>query len=173
MILEKIVIVIGLVLAHFLNGSNLFELGPAIKPDFVFLFILFFAIKRGGLSGIWIGFLGGLLSDAGLGGEIGEGGRVYYKIGIHALSFCLVGYLVGKFARARYNENFISVSITIFLLTLVARVFTYLLFLAFFHPNQNYSFFSNSIYNAFIGPVTFFVLSWVYKIELAEETKPW
>lgn len=173
MILEKIVIGIGLVLAHFLNGSNLFELGPAIKPDFVFLFIIFFALKKGELSGLWIGFFGGLLSDAGLGGEIGEGGRVYYKIGIHTLSFCIVGYLVGKFARAKYNETFIYISITIFLLSIATRVFTYILFLMFFHPNENYSFFSNSIYNAFIAPVTFFALSWVYKIELSEETKSW
>lgn len=41
MILEKLVIAIGILIAHFLNGSNLFEIGSAIKPDFMILLVLF------------------------------------------------------------------------------------------------------------------------------------
>ncbi|EMY02379.1 rod shape-determining protein MreD-like protein [Leptospira interrogans str. 2002000626] len=69
MILEKLVIAIGILIAHFLNGSNLFEIGSAIKPDFMILLVLFFALRRGPLYGLWIGFFGGLLTDSGLGGE--------------------------------------------------------------------------------------------------------
>ena len=108
MILERIVIGVGILLAHILNGTNLFDIGTAIKPDFMILFVIFFALRKGGMSGLWIGFIGGLLTDAALGGEEGLGGKVYYKIGIHSLSFSIIGYLLGKFGRISYNENFVS-----------------------------------------------------------------
>lgn len=165
MILERIVIGIGILLAHILNGTNLFDIGTAIKPDFMILLVIFFALRKGGMSGLWIGFIGGLLTDAALGGEEGLGGKVFYKIGIHSLSFSLVGYLLGKFGRMSYNENFISISIFAFVLTLIARAFTYMLFSFFFHPNLNYSFIATSVYNAAIAPLTFFILSWIYKLE--------
>lgn len=47
MILERIVIGVGILLAHILNGTNLFDIGTAIKPDFMILFVIFFApLKR-------------------------------------------------------------------------------------------------------------------------------
>lgn len=165
MILERLVIGIGILLAHVLNGTNLFDIGTAIKPDFMILLVIFFALRKGGMSGLWIGFIGGLLTDAALGGEEGLGGKVYYKIGIHSLSFSIIGYLLGKFGRISYNENFVSISIFAFLLTLVTRGLTYMLFSFFFHPNLNYSFVATSIYNAAIAPLTFFTLSWIYKLD--------
>ena len=57
MILERIVIGIGILLAHVLNGTNLFDIGTAIKPDFMILLVIFFALRKGGMSGLWIGFI--------------------------------------------------------------------------------------------------------------------
>ena len=168
MILEGFVIGIGVVLAHILNGSNLFDIGVSIKPDFVIIFVAFFALRKGDMSGLWIGFFGGLLTDAALGGEQGLGGKVYYKIGIHSLSFCLVGYIVGKFTRMSYNENYVSISIFVFGITLVSRIFTYFLFSFFFTSNTSYSFLATSIYNAAIAPLTFFILSWIFKLDPSE-----
>lgn len=171
MILERIVIGIGILLAHVLNGTNIFDIGTAIKPDFMILLVIFFALRKGGLSGLWVGFIGGLLTDAALGGEEGLGGKVFYKIGIHSLSFSIVGYLLGKFGRMSYNENFVSISIFAFTLTLITRGLTYMLFSFFFHPNLNYSFIATSIYNAAIAPLTFFALSWIYKLESSENMR--
>ncbi len=171
MILERIVIGIGILLAHVLNGTNLFDIGTAIKPDFMILLVIFFALRKGGLSGLWVGFLGGLLTDAALGGEEGLGGKIFYKIGIHSLSFSIIGYLLGKFGRVSYNENFVSISIFAFTLTLITRGLTYMLFTFFFHPNLNYSFVATSIYNAAIAPLTFFTLSLIYKLESSENIR--
>ena len=66
MIFEKIVVLSGIILAHILNGSNLFDFGPEIKPDFMILLVIFFSLRKGEMSGLWVGFIGGLLSDAGL-----------------------------------------------------------------------------------------------------------
>ncbi|MCE9501436.1 MAG: rod shape-determining protein MreD [Leptospira sp.] len=169
MILEKSVIAIGILVAHFLNGSNLFELGSSIKPDFMIILVIFFALRKGTLSGLWVGFFGGLLSDTGLGGEIGAKGEILYKIGLHTLSFSMIGYFLGKFGRTAYNENFISISVTTFIITLLARLSTYFLFSIFFHSNLNYAFFSTSLYNAAIAPIVFSALTWIYRLDPASE----
>jgi rod shape-determining protein MreD len=171
MILENLVIALGIIIAHILNGSNIFDIGIAAKPDFMIIFVLFFALRRGEMSGLWIGFLGGLLSDAALGGEEGLGGKMFYKIGVHALSFSIVGYFVGKFGRMSYNENYISISIFAFLISLIARFLTHLVFSFFFHQNSNYSLLSTSVYNAAIAPLTFFILTWIYKLEASEGSR--
>lgn len=168
MILEKFMILLGIVLAHILNGSNLFDFGPEIKPDFMALFVIFFALRRGEMSGLWIGFIGGLLSDAGLGGEQGIGGKVYYKIGVHAFSFSLLGYLLGKFGRSIYNENYVSITVYAFVMTFLMRLVTYFVFASFFYSNQNYSYMICSIYNAVLAPVTFFALTWAYRLDQEE-----
>jgi rod shape-determining protein MreD len=165
MILEKVFIIIGMLLSHFLNGSNLFELGNAVRPDFMIIFVVFFAFRKGAMYGLWLGFIGGLLSDTALGGEIGPDDLVYYKIGLHSLSYSLVGYVIGKVTRSAYTENYISITIYVFGFTLLSRIITYLLFWMFFHSNQSYSFFYVSLYNAFIGPALFFLFTWTFRLE--------
>lgn len=168
MIFEKIFIVIGILLAHFLNGSNLFELGNAVRPDFMVVFVVFFALRKGAFYGLWLGFFGGLLTDTALGGEISADQAVYYKIGLHSLSYSLVGYIIGKVTRNAYTENYISVTIYVLGFTLLSRIITYVLFWIFFHANSNYSFIYVSLYNAFLGPFLFFVFTWIYRLEADE-----
>lgn len=168
MILDKVFIIIGMLLAHFLNGSNVFELGNAIRPDFMIIFVMFFALRKGAMYGLWLGFLGGLLSDTALGGEIGGDDIVYYKIGLHSFAYALVGYIIGKVTRSSYTENYISITIYVLGFTLLSRIITYLLFWMFFHSNQSYSFLYVSIYNAVIGPALFFMFTWIYRLESDE-----
>ncbi|MDX1958641.1 MAG: rod shape-determining protein MreD [Leptospiraceae bacterium] len=170
MILEYLAIAAGILFAHILNGSTLFDFGTDIKPDFMLIIVLFFALRRGDLTGLWIGFLGGLLTDAAIGGEQIASGKVIYRIGIHSLSYSLIGYIIGKFGKTVYNENYISIMVYSLISTFFARVFTYYLFSWFFHTNQSYSFIYCSVYNAAIAPVTFFLLSWIYKLEPAQGT---
>jgi rod shape-determining protein MreD len=167
MILDYLVVFAGIFLAHVLNGTTLFEFGVNIKPDFVVILVVFFALRRGEVSGLWVGFLGGLLTDASLGAEE-IGGKVFYKIGVHSLSYSLGGYLLGKFGRDYYTENYLSITIYAFIMTFVMRGVTYFLFSSFFYPNENYSYLASSIYNAALAPLTFFLLSWVYRLEQKE-----
>lgn len=166
--IENIVIGIGILFCHFLNGSNLFELGGSFKPDFMVIFVVFFALRRGPLTGLWIGFFGGLLTDSGLGGETGVDNVVYYKIGLHSFTYAIIGYIVGKFTRNAYNENYLSITIYNLVFTFVSRAILYLLFIVFFHENASYSFLATSIYTAVLSPVFFFVLTWAYKMDSAE-----
>lgn len=165
MIFEKVVIGIGILFCHFLNGSNIFELGGSFKPDFMVIFIIFFSLRKGSLYGLWVGFFGGLLTDSGLGGETGIDNIVYYKIGLHSLTFSLIGYVAGKFTKNAYNENYLSITIYNLVLTFASRIILYVLFIIFFHDNASYSFLGTSIYTAILSPIFFFILTWVYKME--------
>jgi rod shape-determining protein MreD len=167
LIFEKVAIACAILLAHILNETTLFNFGANIKPDFVIILVVFFALRKGELAGLWIGFLGGLLSDSSLGGEQ-IGNKIHYKIGLHSLSYSTVGYLLGKFGRGFYNENYVSTTFYTFVLTFIMRWFTYILFSTFFYENDNYSYVSCAIYNAAIAPVTFFGLSWVFRLEPVE-----
>lgn len=169
MILETIVVLAGIFLANVLDSTRLFEFVGGVKPDFTILLVIFFALKKGGLAGLWVGFLGGLLADASFGAEE-IGGKIYDKVGIHSLSYSLIGYLLGKFGRNYYSENYISITIYAFLFTIIIKSFSYFLFSIFFYKDHNYSVWASSIYNAAIAPLSFFIFSWVYKLDATEGT---
>jgi len=169
MILEKVVIGVGLLVVYFLDGSSLFELGNAIKPDFMAVFVVFFALRKGASYGLWIGFFGGLLTDTALGGEIGPMGQMSYKIGLHSLVFSLLGYITGKITRSAFNENYFSITIYVFAFTLLSRLATYFIYTLVFYPNENYSFLTTSVYNGVIAPLAFFILTWLYKMENSQD----
>ncbi|EMY02388.1 hypothetical protein LEP1GSC029_4196 [Leptospira interrogans str. 2002000626] len=94
-----------------------------------------------------------------------RGNVVTYKIGLHSLTFCLIGYLVGKFARSAYHENYLSITIYSLLITFITRLATYYLFSLFFHENMSYSLFFTSLFNALIAPAFFYALTWIYQLD--------
>ncbi|WCL50163.1 rod shape-determining protein MreD [Leptospira sp. GIMC2001] len=165
MIFEKLIIGLGIFLCHFLNGSNIFELGGSFKPDFMMVFVIFFALRKGSFYGIWVGFLGGLLTDSGLGGETGADQVIYYKIGLHSFTYSILGYAIGRFTKNAYNENYLSITIYTFVFTLLSRIILYIMFSIFFHDNANYSFLSTTIYTSILSPVLFFLLTWIYRLD--------
>ena len=71
MLFEKIMIGAGIILVHFVNRSSIIDLSDKLpfpfQPDLLFIFTIFFALRRGGLTGLWVGFLSGILIDIDLG----------------------------------------------------------------------------------------------------------
>lgn len=157
----------GILLVHLFVRTQLLDI-DYFKPDLVFVTTIFFALRRGGLTGLWAGFLGGLLLDVQLGEEDGINGEKYYKLGLHMLSYSVVGYTVGKFGRNLYNESILSVAITAFILTLLARAFVYFLYTFFFHATANYTFLPEAAYNFILAVPFFYILSWVYRMYSSE-----
>ena len=163
MIIDYVVIGLGILISHFLNGSNIFEISNVFNPDFMILFVAFFSLRKGAMFGLWIGFFGGLLTDTGLGFDISADGKESFIVGLHSLVFALTGYIVGK-TRGIYNEHYFSTSFYNFIITILSRVFVFMIFGLFFHWNKNYSFVSTSLYNAAISPMVFFILSQLYNL---------
>lgn len=110
MILEKLIIFIAIIISYFLQTSvDFFRLGD-IKPDFILMLTVFFALNRGSLAGLWVGFIGGLLQDINLGGVSDplKDVTVYY-IGTHALPKTLVGYFTGRLSKEIHRDSILVI----------------------------------------------------------------
>jgi rod shape-determining protein MreD len=170
MVLEGIVIFIGILFSDFLNGSELFELGNSIKPDFILIITVFFALKRGPFAGIWVGFIGGILTDADLGIIMDSNVDPITMIGLHSFAYTLIGFLVGNYLRSVYRDSTLATGLLTFAACLVSRFIIYLFYYLFFGSIESYSFFSVSIYTAILAATVWFsLLAWLYKIEQKQD----
>ncbi|MCB1158141.1 MAG: rod shape-determining protein MreD [Leptospiraceae bacterium] len=172
MMIEKIMTGAGILLVHFLNRSPYLDLSDKLpfhfQPDLMFIFVIFFSLRRGALTGLWVGFFGGLLTDLDQ-GAVDSTAVIHSMIGLHTFSYSIIGYLMGKFGRNAYNENFLSISITMFVLTLLVRGVTFTLYIFFFKADEkNYAFFGTAFFNSILSPIFFSALSWIYRMESAE-----
>ena len=162
MFVEKIIIFITVVSIHFINTSKLLSVNIWLKPDLMILLIIFFSLKKGTIYGLWVGFLGGLLTDISLGGAIDE---TAYKIGLHSLIFSILGYISRKLIYSTYKESLLIIMVYIFILTCITRVLIFYLYVYLYNENLSYQILSTALYNAFIAPMFFYILSFLYKIE--------
>lgn len=167
--LEWLAIAAGLIVSDFLNGIQLFQLGPSIQPDFILIFIVYFALKKGGFAGVWIGFFGGILVDAEIGilKDVVAGYQSY--IGLHSLPYALIGYVIGDLIRPLYRPTIYSSMLTVFASSLFARIAIYLLNIIFFQEDQTYRLLWVPIYTAVVAVIYFSVLSVLYKFENRQE----
>lgn len=164
MFLEKLVIAIGLVLANVITGSGLFEIG-GVNPDFILIFTIFFALRRGAFAGIWIGFFGGLLTDADIGLVVDPTGAETAKIGLHALAYSLVGFGFGRFLKNIYRESWAAATLVVLVGGFLARLLVYMNYNFFWGDIAGYSLLPTAAYSAVLAPMFFYSLAWLYKME--------
>ncbi|MCB1145391.1 MAG: rod shape-determining protein MreD [Leptospiraceae bacterium] len=165
MILERIIILISIVVSYFLQTSvDFFRLGE-IKPDFILILTIYFALQRGSFAGLWVGFLGGLLQDINLGGIAAiQSDATSYYIGTHALPKTLIGYFVGKASREIHRDGII----VIFFVHLVAGILKGLVTffeVAMFHSSVSAEAIATivipeAVYTAILSIFWFRILSW-------------
>lgn len=135
MILEKIIIGIAIFVSYFLQTSvDFFRLG-SIKPDFLLILTVYFALYRGSFSGLWVGFLGGILQDINL-GWVSEAGKatVQYYLGTQALPKTVLGYFTGKISKNINKEGSVVIFALMLILTFIKGLITFFV-VAIFHSN--------------------------------------
>ena len=66
-----------------------------IKPNLMLILIVSFAIMHGSRTGIWIGFISGLLTDI-LYGDL---------FGVNALLYMFIGFLTGKMYQVFFDDD--------------------------------------------------------------------
>lgn len=166
MILEKIIIVIAIFISYFLQTSlDFFQLG-GIKPDFLLLLTLYYAIYKGEMYGIWIGFFSGLLQDINLGVMAISGTeQIRHYLGINILPKSLVGYLAGKFSENIQKDNNFSWFVIVFVFSIIKGVALFLL-TGIFHGNVAAEMLvtvilPESLYNALLSLLWFRLLFWL------------
>ncbi len=167
MILEKVVIAIAIFVSYFLQTSvDFFALG-SIKPDFLLILTIYFALYRGAFAALWIGFFGGLLQDINLGGYTNLVKQdLQYYIGTSALAKTIVGYIAGKFAR-NINKDATSLIVVIVFFACLVKGILMFFTVAIFHNGTHASalitiVLPESLFTAILSIIWFRLLRWAF-----------
>ncbi|MEQ8351790.1 MAG: rod shape-determining protein MreD [Leptospiraceae bacterium] len=173
MFLEATVVAVGLIVSYFLKGINFLSLNfeflntGAIYPDFLLIFVIFFSIRKGDFTGIWIGFFAGLLEDSQL-LAFDEGAREFVSIiGVHSLVYCLAGYTIGRLNRLLDRDSIASILVLVFATTFIVRIAIWLIMGIVDQFSAAYPLLGPAVYTAIIAPVWFWILTTVYRLDSA------
>ncbi len=173
MLLEALVIIAGLVISYFLKDVNFLTINwdftGVVFPDFLLIFIIFFALRRGEFSGLWIGFFAGLLEDSTILSFSDSQGAHVHIIGVHATIYTLAGFILGKLNRIVDKDSTVPIMFVVFSTTFLCRLLVWLLIGFMEESNASYSFFGPAIYTAILAPVWFYLLGVAYR-QPADET---
>jgi len=165
MLLEKSVIFLSILVSYFLQTSVGFFSLRDIKPDFLLILTIYFAIFRGSFWGLWIGFLGGLLQDINLGNFLAlDTNQLKYYIGINALPKTLIGYFTGRIASSINKDGNIMPFVIVLVASLVKGFLVFFEIAIFQDQIPSRAIISiiipEAIYNAFIAIFWFRILKW-------------
>jgi len=167
MILEKIVIGIAIFVSYFLQTSvDFFALG-SVKPDFLLILTVYFALYRGSFAALWIGFFGGLLQDINLGGYTNlVKQEMQYYIGTSALAKTIIGYVSGKVARDINKDATSLIVIVVFVACLIKGIIMFFT-VAIFHSSAHAAslitiVLPEALFTAVLSIVWFRLLRWAF-----------
>lgn len=132
-----------------------------VKPDLIFIAIVYFAYSFGSFYGEVTGFIAGLLHDC-----ISNS-----PLGFLAFPKMVIGFVVGIFGRAVMKENVLTVMALLFVSSLAKGVIS--LFLAFIFHEAAISDVTNIIlpeafYNAILAPPLFILFDKLFEHEITE-----
>lgn len=171
MLLEVTVITLGMILSFFLKDVNFLSLNfdflntGAIYPDFLLIFVIFFALRKGEFAGIWIGFFAGLLEDSTIISFSESSGEFISVIGAHSLVYTLAGFTLGRLNRLLDRDSAASIVVLVLVSTFLIRFTVWILMGIIDTFNSSYSFLGPAFYTAAIAPIWFTLLTWVYRFD--------
>lgn len=164
MIVTYIIMGIVAAVALLIQGHNSFDVIRiwGVKPDLLFIVIVYISYSFGSFVGEITGFVGGLFHDA----------ISHSPLGLLTLPKVVLGFLVGLFGRGMFKNTFITVAIMLFLASLLKGIIT--LFLAYiFHHGSVSQVLSviipESFYNAIVAPFLFVLFDKIFEKELQRE----
>ena len=133
-----------------------------VKPDLLFIIIVYVAYNFGSMYGEVSGFICGILNDA----------VSNSPLGLLTFPKMAVGFIVGMFGRGVFRSNIVTITLLLFVASLVKGILT--LFLSYiFLSGSAITVISiilpEAFYNALLAPPLFFVLDKLYKKELQGE----
>ncbi len=175
MLLEAGALAFGILVSFFLKdfnflGLNFGFLGTGIiYPDFLLLFVIFFALHKGDFTGLWIGFFSGILEDSGLLTFSQSQDAFIPIIGVHALIYTLAGFFLGKITKYIDKTHILPPIVVVLIGVFVIRLLIWLLMGVLDQFNNAYSFFWPALYTALLTPIWFSMLKWLYRVQGDEE----
>lgn len=161
-IFSGIIILISLVI----QGHSSFDVLriAGVKPDLLFIAIVYFGYSFGSFYGEVTGFISGLLHDA----------VSNSPLGLLAFPKMAVGYLIGLFNRSIIRSNVLTVFLIIFLASIAKGIITLLLCLIFSEASLSSIvtiILPESFYNAVLAPILFILFDKIFKEAISREEK--
>jgi len=164
MILSYVFTTIIIIVSLIVQGHTSFDVIriAGVKPDLLFIAVIYFSYCFGSFYGEVTGFIGGLLQDA----------VSNSPLGLLAFPKMSVGFIVGMFGRAVIKSNLITSALLLFAASIVKGLIT--LFLCYiFHEASISSVITiilpESFYNALLAPLLFFLFDKIYEKDLEKE----
>jgi rod shape-determining protein MreD len=133
-----------------------------VKPDLLFIIIVYLAYSFGSFYGEIVGFIGGLMQDS----------ISTSLLGLMTFPKVALGLIVGMFGRAVIKDNIISIVLMMFVASLLKNIITLMLYFI-FHKTQVSLVIGiilpEAFYNAILAPPLFFVFDKIFQRELKRE----
>jgi len=130
-----------------------------VKPDILFIIVVYFAYTFGAFYGQGVAFVSGLIRDA----------VSNSPLGFLTLPSVLIAFVVGMFGRELLKNNLLTISLMIFAASFVKGIVTYFLSVIFLSASA-FSIISvvlpESIYNAALSPAIFILLNKLFAEEI-------
>lgn len=164
MIFVYIVSAILILLSIIVQGHPSFDVVRIgdVKPDLLFIVIVYLSYNFGPLYGETCGFIGGLFQDA----------VSNSPLGLLALPKVVIGFFVGIFGKDIFKSNVITVTLLLFFASLLKGIITLFLCYVFNEAaaGQVLSIIlPEAFYNALLSPIIFILLNKIFAKEIETE----
>ena len=161
MIYTYIVTAILILVSLIVQGHSSFDsirIG-GVKPDLLFILVIYMGYSFGSFYGQLTGFISGLLHDS----------VSNSPLGLLTFPKLALGFIAGMIGRSVIKNNVISILLLLFLASLIKGIIT--LFLSYtFHQTMISAIITiilpESFYNAILAPPLFFIYDKIYEKEL-------
>jgi rod shape-determining protein MreD len=161
MILTYVFTAVIVLLSLLIQGHPSFDVLriAGVKPDLIFITVVYLSYCFGSFYGEVVGFAGGLLHDAVSNSPLGL--LTFPKVAI--------AFVAGMFGRSIFKSNILTISLLLFIASIVKGVLT-LVLCYIFHEASAQSIISiilpESFYNALLAPPLFFIFDKIFEREL-------
>lgn len=164
MIIKYIIIAAVVLLSLLIQGHSSFDVIriAGVKPDLIFIIVVYTGYSFGSFDGQVTGFISGLFHDA----------ASNSPYGFLALPKLVIGFIVGLIGRSVLKSNIPTIILLLFISSLLKGIIT--LFLSYiFTQGMLISIIDviipESFYNALLAPPLFFLFDRIFSGELEKE----
>lgn len=166
MILMYVILGALIIASLIIQGHSSFDVLRigGVKPDLVFIIVVYIAYSFGSLYGQVSGFIGGILHDA----------LSNSPLGLLAFPKMALGFIVGFLGRSILKENLFTIFLLIFFASIVKGILTLILSFLFHHGSISavtIIILPESFYNALLSPPLFYLFDKIFEQELSRERR--
>ena len=154
-----------LIISLVIQGHSSFDVLriAGVKPDLLFIAVVYFAYSLGSFYGEVTGFISGLLHDA----------VSNSPLGLLTFPKMALGFIIGMFGSSVLKKNILTVSLMLFIASIFKGIIT--LFLCYlFHEGSISNVLSimlpESFYNAILAPLLFFLFDKIFEEDISKES---